>query len=141
MAHRAPGELIRLRFEEIWNRREADRIPLYLAPHGVVHATDEEGGDATGPEQFRVFHQRMLAAFPDIRFSVHEVIEDATRAAARWSATLTHCGEGLGQPTGAAITVTGMSIIRVEEGMGVEGWNEWDRLSLGLACGTVARAA
>ncbi len=139
MAQRSPGELIRLWFEEIWNQRAADRIPAYLAPHGVIHATDEEGGDATGPEEFRVFHQRMLAAFPDIRFTIHDVIENGDSAAARWSATLTHCGNGMGEPTGAAITVTGMSIIRAENGMGVEGWNEWDRLSLALACGQVAR--
>jgi predicted ester cyclase len=141
MALRTPAELIRLWFEEVWNRRDADRIAEYLAPDGVIHATDEEGGDTHGPQQFRAFHQRMLAAFPDIHFTVVEVLADDRMAAARWTARLTHCGIGMGEPTGAAITLSGMSMLRVENGMGVEGWNEWDRLRLALACRRVVPAA
>ena len=136
-----PGEMIRHWFEEVWNQRAADRIPLYLAAHAVIHATDEEGGDTQGPEGFRRFQERMLAAFPDIQFTILDVIEDDSRAVARWSATLTHCGIGMGEPTGGRITVTGMSMVRMGNGIGVEGWNEWDRLSLALACRHVVRAA
>jgi predicted ester cyclase len=138
MAGHTPGALMRLWFEEVWNQRRSDRVADLLAPNGVIHATDEEGGDTHGPEAFIAFQARMLAAFPDIRFSLHEVVADDRVAAARWTATLTHTGEGMGEPTGQPVTLTGMSMIRVENGMGVEGWNEWDRLGLAVACRRLA---
>jgi len=141
MATYTPGELMRSWFEDVWNNRAADKIALHLAPHAVMHATDEEGGDTEGPEGFRKFQERILAAFPDIRFTILDVLEDETRAVARWSATLTHCGTGFGEPTGGRVTVTGMSMVRLENGVGVESWDEWDRLSLALACRKVVPAA
>ena len=137
MAKASPAELIRRWFEEVWNERRADRIAELLAPHAVIHAADEDGGDAHGPEAFRAYQTRMLAAFPDIRFTLHDVVGDDRLAAARWTATMTHAGEGFGVPTGEQVTLSGMSLIRCEDGVGVEGWNEWDRLRLALACGRV----
>jgi predicted ester cyclase len=142
MATRSPGEIMRLWFEEVWNGRDSERIAAYLAPHGVIYAVDEAGADARGPEQFRQFHQRFLDAFSGIRFTMDEVIEAGPMAASRWSVRLTHSGGGLGvPPTGAEVTLTGMAMIRVEDGMVVEGWNEWDRLKLATACRMVAPTA
>jgi predicted ester cyclase len=142
MATRSPGEIMRLWFQEVWNGRRADRIGAYLAPHGVVYAVDETGADAKGPEAFRAFQQRFLDAFSDVHFTMHDVVEAGPAAAGRWSARLTHSGSGLGvPPTGATVTLTGMSMIRVEDGLVVEAWNEWDRLKLATACRMVARGA
>lgn len=142
MATRSPGEIMRLWFEEVWNQRNGERIAAYLAPHGVIRAADEAGADARGPEGFRGFHARFLAAFPELHFTLHDVIEQGTMAASRWSVRVVHGGDGLGvPPTGAAVTLTGMAMLRVEDGMVVEAWNEWDRLGLATACRMVAPAA
>lgn len=141
MPTRSPGEIMRLWFEEVWNRRDGDRIAAYLAPHGIIHALDEANQDARGPAEFRNFHQRFLDAFSDIQFTLHDVIEAGPLAASRWTVRLMHSGDALGVPaTGERVTLTGMAMIRVEDGMVVEAWNEWDRLKLATACRMLAPA-
>ncbi|MGK7863839.1 ester cyclase [Falsiroseomonas sp. E2-1-a4] len=137
----SPGSVLRLWFEEVWNQRDPDRIATYFAPDAVAYALDESGADAHGPEAFRVFFERFLGSFSDLHFTLHEVVEAGPMAVARWSASLTHSGNGLGiAPTGASLTVTGMTMARVEDGMIREGWNEWDRLRLATGCGMLVPA-
>jgi predicted ester cyclase len=141
MGTASPAEIMRLWFEEVWNRRDGDRIAVYLAPHGIIHALDEANRDARGPEDFRRFHQRFLDAFSELHFTLHDVIESGPLAASRWSVRLTHSGDSLGvPPTGATTTLTGMAMLRVEDGMVVEAWNEWDRLKLATTCRMLAPA-
>jgi len=129
------GTVFRRWFEEVWNERRADRIATYLAPDGLIHALDESGADAVGPAAFQQFFERFLVVFPDMHFTVHEVVEQGDMAAGRWTASVTHTGEGLGvPPTGKAMTVEGFSMLRAEDGKMVEGWNQWDRMSLAVAC-------
>jgi len=118
-------------FEEVWNRRDPSRVPHYLAADGILHALDEQGRSVVGPEGFIPFLNHFLDNFSDISFTLHEVIEQGPMAAGRWTATLTHTGDGLGMPaTGRSVTVSGMSLGRIEDGRLVEGWNEWDRQGL-----------
>jgi len=135
------GAVLRLWFEEVWNQRDPDRIATYFAPDAVAYALDESGADAHGPEAFRVFFERFLESFSDLHFTLHDVVEAGPMAVARWSARLTHSGNGLGiAPTGTSLTVTGMTMARVEDGMIQEGWNEWDRLRLATQCGMLVPA-
>jgi predicted ester cyclase len=136
------GAVLRLWFEEVWNRRDAGRIATYFAPEAIAYALDESGADARGPEAFRRFFERFLEGFSDIHFTVHDVVEAGPMAVARWSASLTHSGGGLGvAPTGRTLTISGMTMARVEDGMIREGWNEWDRMRLATQCGLVRPAA
>ncbi|MBS7813084.1 ester cyclase [Roseococcus pinisoli] len=135
------GTILRLWFEEVWNRKDVSLIETYFAPDGVTYALDLSGADARGPAAFQAFFEEFLASFPDIHFTVHDVVEDGDRAAGRWSARLTHSGDGFGfTASGETVTVTGMSMVRVENGMMVESWNEWDRLRLATACRMTAPA-
>jgi len=57
---------------------------------------------------------------------------------ARWTATLTHSGTFLGIPsTGKRVRVNGMSVQRFVGGKIVEGWDNWDQLSLLVQLGAV----
>lgn len=130
----SPAEVMRRWFEEVWNGRDPSRVPHYLAKDAVIHALDEHGQGAVGPEGFIPFLNRFLENFGEICFTVHEVVEQGPMAAGRWTATLAHTGDGLGMPaTGRRITVTGLSLARIEDGKLVEGWNEWDRQGLARA--------
>jgi predicted ester cyclase len=49
----------------------------------------------------------------------------------RWTMRGTHLGEFLGVPaTGRAVTLTTISIVRMENGRIIDGWRESDRLKL-----------
>jgi predicted ester cyclase len=139
MTPSTPADLLRGWFEKVWNERRADLISVYASPTSVIHALDETGGAASGPEGFRLFYDKILGALPDIHFTIHEVIESGATAAGRWTATATHQGDQLGtKATNNPVTISGMSILRTENGQIVEGWNEWDKLALAVAIGAVA---
>jgi predicted ester cyclase len=128
------GTVLRLWFEEVWNRQDASRIAAYLAPEGVVHSLDMSGADARGPAAFQAFQQQILAGFAGIHVTVNDLVEDGDRAAARWTMRMTHSGQGVGEPTGETVTVDGISLVRMADGMIVEAWDAWDRLRLLTAC-------
>jgi predicted ester cyclase len=91
-----------------------------------------------GPAEFKQFYHAMRAACPDIQVTLEKVVQEGDTAFARWTATLTHTGEGLGiPPTGRAIKVCGMSALRVRDGEIVEGWNNWDQIGLARQLGVL----
>ena len=111
-------------FDEIWNKGRLDAIEELFAEDGVMHGLGEAGGRVAGPAAFRPFVERLRGAFPDIEVK-GELI------ASRWVATMTHKGDHLGVPaSGKRVSVTGMSMARLRDGKMVEGWNNWDMLSL-----------
>lgn len=71
------------------------------------------------------------AAFPDLTFTIEDVVAAGDRVAIRWSAEGTFENEFMGQPpTGEKGEPTeGVSIDRFnEDGELVETWNQWDTL-------------
>jgi len=67
-------------------------------------------------------------AFPDFQFVVEDVVAEADRVAARVSFTGTHTGaEWFGlAATGMPISVTEMMFFRLEAGVVVEAWEDYD---------------
>jgi steroid delta-isomerase-like uncharacterized protein len=118
-------------FEEVWNKGRLSAIDEMLADGAVMHGLGEAGADASGPAGFKPFVERLRGAFSDIDINVEETIEQGDLIASRWVATMRHTGDDLGvAATGRNVTVTGMSIARLQDGKMVEGWNNWDMLSL-----------
>ena len=118
-------------FEEVWNQGRETAIDELLSEHGMIHALDEAGNDTIGPAGFKPFFEKMRNAFPDMRVTIHDAIQQGDRVAARWTVRMTHRGDGLGvTATGKPVTITGMSFVRTADGKIVEGWNNWDVLSM-----------
>jgi steroid delta-isomerase-like uncharacterized protein len=139
MPDHSPAFVVRSWFEEVWNKGRADLIPLYLSPLAQHHGFDEAGAAGVGIEGFRPFYERLRAAVPDIHFIVHEISENGSLVASRWSATGTHSGDHLGpKASNRTISVSGMSFVHLEDGKIVEAWNEWDRLGFAMTIGAVA---
>ncbi|MBO1076739.1 ester cyclase [Roseomonas marmotae] len=134
------GLILRHWFEEVWNQKDASRMADYIAPECVLHSTDMAGSDLRGPAAFQIFFDQVQGNFSDVQFTVHDVVEQGDRAAGRWTARMTHTGDGFGVPaTGRSVTISGMSMVRVEDGKVAEAWDEWDRFRLATTCGMVAR--
>ena len=106
----------------------ADAIDRLMAPDALIHdLPTPDGASMRGPAAFKPFHQKFLAAFPDIRIDVVRTIVDGDMVAAHCTVTVTHGGDGLGMPpTGRQATISGMAIARVENDKLVEGWNCFD---------------
>lgn len=79
--------------------------------------------------------QGMLAAFragfPDMSISVLDAFGEGDKAVVRWQMSGTNTGNLFGAPpTGKAVTVTGISIVRAAGGRIVEDWVNEDTAGL-----------
>jgi predicted ester cyclase len=104
----------------------ADRV---LAPHLVDH--NKQPGQAPGRAGMKQVIALYHAVFHDFRLTNDDVIVSGDRAVVRWTATGRHEGDQLGVPaTHKPVRMTGIDIIRFENGQVVERWGEWSGLEL-----------
>ena len=104
--------------------RELDAI---LAPDFVAHdliAILPPGDGAA----LKTFRRRVQQAFPYQMMRIEDLIEEGDRVASRQRVTGTHRGPYLHvAPTGTAITVELLEIVRICEGKIAERWVAFDR--------------
>jgi steroid delta-isomerase-like uncharacterized protein len=119
-------------FEEVWNQGRESSIDELMADGALIHGIATPAGQPMrGAADFKPFFQQFRAAFPDMRITVEDMLVDGDKLAARCSVTATHTGPGvMPGPTNKAVNITGICIARVENGKIVEGWNNFDFLSL-----------
>ena len=123
-------------FEEVWNEGREQAIDELLAPDAVAYNLGGPGEIHRGPAAFKPFWAQLRGAFPDIRFTIDDVVSERNMVAARWTARMTHQGEHLGIPaTRKSLTITGMIFLRIEGGKIHEGWNNWDQLAMARELG------
>ena len=137
-AHTDAATLVRKWFEEVWNQGRAASIDELFPPHAVLWGVSQMGVASQGPAEFKEFHKALKTAFPDIRVTLDQVVQEGDTAFARWTATMTHTGDGLGMPpTNRPLKLSGMSALRVRDGQLVEGWNNWDQLGMARQLGVL----
>lgn len=115
--------------EAIWGQKMLGRIPDLYAPHALIHVGAGAGAVLYGGEQLLDSAVRCLAAFPDLRVFIDDVI-CARRGATyltsvRWTAVARNTGPSpFGAATGRRAVVTGIAASRIEGGRFVEQWIE-----------------
>ncbi len=116
-------------FHEVWGQGNYALEDELLAPDYIDHqAAPGFPPDRIGHHQFLV-HFR--SAFPDLRFTMGDLIAEGDRVMDRWSVEATHLGEFLGIPaTGKAVTFWGIDILRIVNGRITEIWHLEDQLSV-----------
>ncbi|MBY8997306.1 MAG: ester cyclase [Candidatus Thorarchaeota archaeon] len=118
-----------LLYDEILNKGNLEAFEQLCAPNFVKHAIPPSPD--YGIEGSKQSVLMLRNAFPDIKYTVDDMIEDGDKLVARWSAKGTHKGEFMGiPPTGRQVAFTGIEIIRVKDGKAIEEWEELDRAGL-----------
>jgi predicted ester cyclase len=137
----SPGSLAeasRRMLEESFNEGKLDLSDQLVSPEAVNHDPAEPARirGLRGPEVFKRTVTMYRAAFPDVRIIVDDVIAADDKVVLRWHSEGTHRGELEGlAPTGARVSVTGISIDLWKDGNVVESWTEWDNLGLARQLG------
>ena len=115
-----------------------------IAGFGELVADDfveHEGGPGLPPtkEGTLEFFRILLAAFPDMRMDVEDLIASDDKTVARVKVTATHQGEFMGvPPTGARVEMQLIDIMRFDDaGLVCEHWGVTDMLSLMQQLGVV----
>ena len=119
-------EIIHRYFEEWGNHGDAKAADELIAtnvtlrnPPAVLHSL----------EQYKTGMAAFHTAFPDLHFTVEDLIAEGDKVVVRWSLRATHQGEYQGRPpTGKTVSVTGMSLFRLADGKIQEITVSMDRL-------------
>ena len=104
-----------------------------LAVVDEIVATDviEHEGDAQGSEGLKQTVTMFRTAFPDLQFSVDDMIAEGDKVASRIMMRGTHKGEFMGIPaTGKTVAIEGIDIIRFANGKAVEHWGVFDNAAM-----------
>ncbi len=119
-------QIVRRFFEEVWNQRRRFVAAEIISPDCVTHQIRSGTPDTSaprGPEMISAHVAEWLAAFPDIHFSVDQIVAEADLVAVRCTATGTHAGSWLGiLPTGRQITIRMAVTYRLAGGVIAEDW-------------------
>ena len=89
-----------------------------------------------------VIRAALADAFPDARVSVQDQVAGGGKVATRWVGRGTHAGDLPDlAASGKEVTISGVTVSRLEGGRIVEQWITWDRLGLLVQLGAVAAPA
>ena len=128
--------LIRRFGEDLWNAGNLLRADQFLAPNVVSHFTHLPS--PTNREGFLTFVTQLRDAFPDLAFTLEDLIAEHDKVVARWTMRGTHHGLLLGiPPTGKPIRISATIIYRIAGGKIAELWGNVDVLSLAQQIGVV----
>ncbi|MBD3296663.1 MAG: hypothetical protein GF392_04785 [Candidatus Omnitrophica bacterium] len=90
-----------------------------------------------GPAGFKAYYAGIFSAFPDIEYTIEDVVTDDNKAVVRWTARGTHGGQLHGiDPTGKRVTISGVSVYSIEKGRIRQSWENMSVTGLGeqLSC-------
>jgi predicted ester cyclase len=108
---------------------DLDELDELMVPGFVDH--NPEPDQAPGAEGVKEAFRRLRSGFPDMKLTPEAIYTDGDTVIARVRLTGTHNGEYFGiPPTGKSIDVTGIDIVRLEDGKAVERWGVFDALDL-----------
>ena len=84
-----------------------------------------------GREGLREGMKRAGAGVSEAAFTIHDLIAEGDRVAARLTSTARHTGPFMGiEPTGRRYSIDEMHIFRIRDGQLVEHWHAFDKASL-----------
>ncbi len=118
------------RFVEAWNTGDFEAFKEVLAPDYAYYLPSRSTKPMSLEETIEMF-KMLQKAFPDISWSLEELIATEDKVIIRVIERGTHEGEFMGIPaTGNKYETSEISISRIENGKIVECWEELDLLGL-----------
>jgi len=117
------------RLIEAWNTRNWTVFDEVMAPNCIDHYALL--GQKPGREGYREEQINVTNAFPDIQFTIKDMIAEGDKVAVHLTFTGTHKREFIGiPPTNKRVTVPEVTIWRIANGKLVEEWGFSDRLGI-----------
>jgi steroid delta-isomerase-like uncharacterized protein len=124
--------------EEVSNRRNVDAIGELISDNYIHHYDDGTTSKVRGPDYVKESVSSVGSAYPDAHFTIEDMIAEGDKVVYRWTATGTHQGEDMGiAATGKRVTLTGITILRIEDGKIAERWASEDTLGMMRQLGVI----
>jgi len=117
--------------DQVWNQGNYDQIPKFVAPQYEIKNDpgDQWNGQVIDNETFKERVAYSRNAFPDLNFTIQEMVVEDDRVAASWIMSGTHMGDLPQLPaTGRKFSITGITIYYFEDGKVSGHWQAFDQL-------------
>jgi steroid delta-isomerase-like uncharacterized protein len=123
-------DIVRRLYDEVWNKRKLDVVAQIISPsHALLDPF--VSGSQVGPELYRRRVLELTASFPDLRFTLDEVIAEKDKVVVLWVISGTHKGDFMNiPPTGKKVSVEGITIHYIRDGKILDSNARWDALGL-----------
>lgn len=113
-------------FNEVWNNHNESHIDQFSHPEARSFGFPS-ADQALSIEGFKQAYRDFNKTFSGIRVTVDEELVEGDHIACRWSASITHTGDGLGfAPTNKSVTFSGSAFMHLRDGKILEAWNFYD---------------
>jgi steroid delta-isomerase-like uncharacterized protein len=123
----ANARLVRRLYEEYLNQNRPELLPELVSETVVLHTMTEERGIAA----YAALTDRLRVAFPDMQFTLQDVVASDDRVAVRWTMEATHSGPLVGiPPTGKRVQQRANVIYRCDDGKLAEIWAQMDQMGM-----------
>ena len=134
------NKIVMSRFLEFINTASESLAQELIAPDAIFHVPGRPE-PMRGPSGYLAIIGMMRGGFPDIQWTIEEMVAEGDKVAARFMMRGTHRGTFFGvPPTGKAIAVQAMNIYRLSDGKFVEEHGQPDMLGLLQQIGAVPAA-
>ncbi len=106
-------------YEELFNQGDLSLVEEMIAPDFLNH--EAPPGSNRGPESMRQLIRMLRTAFPDLHFTIEDLVAEGDTVAGRVTMNGTHQGTFQGMPpTGRSIRQAQMHFVHFRDGKGVE---------------------
>jgi steroid delta-isomerase-like uncharacterized protein len=126
MSIEANKEISRRFVEEIWNKRRSRAADEFVSKDCITHqlrSGEEPSGIPRGPEAIKAHLKEWTTSFPDLHFTIEQMIAEGDRVMMQMVARGTHMDLWRGiLPTGKEITIQITVIHRIKNNKIVEDW-------------------
>jgi len=118
------------RFVEFINTADSTMARDLVSPNAIFHVPGRPD-PLTGPEGYLAIIAMMRGGFPDIQWTLEEMVVEPTKVAARFTMRGSHQGPFLGiPPTGRTIAVQALNIYHLSDGQIVKEYGQPDMMGL-----------
>lgn len=115
-------------WQDLWNAKQGNVIDEITSSNLQLHFPP---GQAHQPSSLHHWFDTAQSAFPDVHFTLHDLLAEDDKVTARWSYKATNTGAFLGgMATQKQVTDEGINIFRIEDGRIAEMWMSGDSLGL-----------
>jgi predicted ester cyclase len=119
-----PKAIVNWLFAEFLNEGDLSVADQLISPDFI-------GLGGKGPEGYKALISPLRQGFPDLHFTIQDMVVEGSLVVVRWTSKGTHRGVFAGvAPTGREVYNEGIGIYRVEDGKIVETWSQVDRLGV-----------
>lgn len=130
--------IVRRMYEEVWNKRNLEVAKDLISSSHAMQLTDLPDS-GIGPEAYARNVVEWVRAFPDLKFTILDMVSENEKVVAFWNISGTHKGEFRGiAPTGKKVSVDGITINHLTGGKIMDSYVSLDYWSVMQQLGAIS---